>query len=213
MPRQIGTPAALLKEFPGRERIPIRGEWRKTNWRMKVMKKISVLIIIFAGMLILPTLASAQGTGGGSLAVTATIVPTITLVLDTDGAGVTLTGTGTNAASLGFGSVSAYAALSLNVGRTVNGVTNYTISTPFDVKVTQANSPSLTYTLAAELNAVDGTNTWTIGGVTITGSAPANVTATGVYGGDVAYSLVLTIPFGETAGLVSNTINFAATPN
>jgi hypothetical protein len=180
---------------------------------MKVMKKILGIAILFAGVVLLPSLASAQGIGGGTLTVSATIVPTITLVLDSDLSGVTLTGTGTNAATLAFGNISAYASLSSNVGRTVNGVTNYTISTPFDVKVTQANSASLTYTLAAELNSVDTTNTWTIGGVTITGGAPANVTVTGAYGGDVSYSLVLTVPFNETAGVIGNIINFSATPN
>jgi hypothetical protein len=158
-------------------------------------------------------MASAQGTGSGTLTVTATVTATITLVLDSDIAGVTLTGTGTNAATLAFGNVSAYGALSSNVGRTVNGVTNFTISSPFDVKVTQSNGASATYTLTAELNALDAVNGWTVGGVTVTGTSPASITALGAYGGDVSYSLVLTIPFSESAGLISNTINFAATPN
>jgi hypothetical protein len=98
------------------------------------------------------------------------------------------------------------------VTRTVNAPTNWKISTPFDPVVQVANQTSATYTLTAQLQTADSTNTWAIGATTVTSASAATLTSTGTYGTS-ALTFSLTIPFSETAGLVSNTINFVATAN
>jgi hypothetical protein len=178
------------------------------------MKKIIALGSLLAVMFMLPNLASAQATSSGTLEVTATIDSSISMVFDKDASGVALTDGGSAAAVLAFGHVSAYNSVSSDVTRTVDGVTDYVISTPFDVKVTQANGSSANFTLTGQLNAVDTANTWEIGIVPVTSASPASITATGAYGSDVSYTLALTIPFSEIgATVIDNTINFEATAN
>jgi hypothetical protein len=135
------------------------------------------------------------------------------MVFDSDSSGVALTGTGTSSATLAFGTVQAYGGtVATGETRTVNGTTDYTYSSPFDVLVTKANSASTSYTLDASLNASDATNTWAIDSTTLT-TTPQAVTTTGSYGSDEAHTLSLTIPFSETTSSISNTINFTATAN
>ncbi|MBV8281107.1 MAG: hypothetical protein JO347_03465 [Candidatus Eremiobacteraeota bacterium] len=163
-------------------------------------------------LLAAPRAAQATITASGTLGVTATVASSINLVFDTDASGVTLGGTGTNAATLGFGSVQAFGtAPGTNINR-ATGASSFTVSTPFDVKVVEANSSSPNYTLTAQLASSDS-NTWQVGGVPVTSGSAATITATGSYGGDVAYTLALTIPFSEAAGTISNTLNFVATAN
>jgi hypothetical protein len=159
-----------------------------------------------------PALAAA--TASGTLAVTATVAASIQLVFDSDASGIVLTGAGTNAATLAFGTVQAYGGtVPTGATRTVNGTTSFTYSSPFDVKVTKANSTSANYTLAASLNSSDSTNTWLVDSTTLTTTAQ-NVTTSGAYGSDAAHTLYLTIPFSEADGtLISNTVNFTATAN
>src|ERR1700682_3751239 len=112
-------------------------------------------------------LANAQ-TGSGTLGVTATVQGSINLTFVTDASGLAVTGTGTSTASLPFGNVSMYSGtVPANVTKTVNGVTSFDLSTPFDVRVDLANSASTTYTLTATLATVDGTNTWSLGAIDI----------------------------------------------
>ena len=73
----------------------------------------------------------------------------------TDGAGITLGGTGTDTAAIAFGTVSAFGGtIPTGVTRAVNGTTDWSLSTPFDVVVQAANGPGEegTYTLSAGLN-------------------------------------------------------------
>lgn len=158
--------------------------------------------------------ASAAVTSSGTLAVTATIASSIMLVFDTSSSGLALTGSGTGAATMAFGTVQAYGGtVPTGATRTVNGTTNYTYSSPFNVKVTLANSASLSYTLTAALNAADAVNTWQVDSVTLSTTAQT-VTATGTYGSDQSHTLALTIPFSEATGTaISNTVNFTATAN
>jgi hypothetical protein len=156
--------------------------------------------------------ANAQ-TGSGTLGVTATLQGSLNLVFLTDASGLAVTGTGTSTASLPFGTVRMYGGtVPANVTKTVNAA-SFDLSTPFDIRVDLANSASTTYTLAAMLSAADGTNTWTLGPTDISAGAAHAVTSTGTYGSALPYTLKLTVPATEAAGLISNTINFTATAN
>jgi hypothetical protein len=169
---------------------------------------------IVAGLVLAALPASAAVTASGTLSVTATVAASINMVFDTDASGVSLTGSGSNAATLAFGTVQAYGGtVPTGATRTVNGTTDYTYSSPFDVKVTKANSSSANYTLDASLNASDSTNTWKVDTVSLT-TSPQHVTTTGTYGSDQSHVLYLAIPFSEAdATAISNTVNFTATAN
>ncbi len=154
--------------------------------------------------------ANAQ-TGSGTLGVTATVQGSISLTFVTDTSGLAVTGTGTSTASLPFGNVSMFAgSVPANVTKTVNGTTSFALATPFDVRVDLANSASTAYTLTATLAAVDATNTWLIGATDISSGAGFALTAAGVYATAVPYTLKITVPASEAAGLITNSIGFTA---
>ena len=155
--------------------------------------------------------ANAQ-TGSGTLGVTATVAGSINLTFVTDASGLAVTGTGTSTASLSFGTVSMYGgSVPANVTKTVNGTTSFSLSTPFDVRVDLANSASTAYTLNATLSTADAINTWLLGATDISSAGPFALTAAGVYGSAVPYTLKITVPASEaTAGLISNSIGFTA---
>jgi hypothetical protein len=166
----------------------------------------------FGCLMALPQLATATS-ATGTVAVTATIVSSMSLTFSTDASGITLGGSGTSAATIAFGSVQAFGgSVPSGVTRTVNGSTNWKLSTPFDVAVLIANQTSANYTLTAQLQSSDAVNTWQLNSTTITSASAATLTSTGTYGTTV-YTLNLTIPFSEAAGAISNTINFVATAN
>jgi hypothetical protein len=148
----------------------------------------------------------------GTVAVTATTVASVSLTFVTDVAGIALGSSGTSAATMAFGSVHAYGgSVPANVTKTVNGTTNWSLATPFDVVVQVANQTSSNYTLTAALASADATNTWALGATNLSTTA-ANLTSTGAYG-STAYTFKLTIPFSAAAGAISNTLNFTATAN
>src|SRR6185503_9401150 len=98
--------------------------------------------MVAAGMLMLPAFAAAQDTSSGTLTVTATVESSIGLTFENDAAGVALTGAGTNAATMSLGAISAYNTVSTpGVTRTV-AASNFTVSSPFGVKVVKANTSS-----------------------------------------------------------------------
>jgi hypothetical protein len=177
------------------------------------MKKLGLLIIVAAVIMMISSLAAAQ-TATGTLTVTATVNSSINLVFNNDAAGVPLSsGAGTNTATLNFGNVSAFGAVAANVTRSTTATT-FTVSTPVDVLVTKANSASANYTLKAQLGAADAVNTWQVGGTTVTNAAQSTITATGTYGANVPEAIALTVPFTTAnATAISNTINFTATAN
>src|SRR5579863_7742569 len=154
--------------------------------------------------------ASAQ-TGSGTLGVSADVAGSINLTFVTDGSGMAVTGTGTSTASLPFGTVSMYGgSVPTNVTKTVNGTTSFSLATPFDVRVDKANTASATYVLTALLTTADSTNVWLIGATDISASGTAsNLTSTGAYATNVPYTLHLTVPATEVAGLsILNSIGF-----
>jgi hypothetical protein len=162
-------------------------------------------------MALMAPFAAATSTTG-TVAVSATTVASISLTFASDGSGISLGSSGTSAVTVAFGSVQAYGgSVPTGVTRTVNGTTNWSLSTPIDVVVQVANQSSSNYTLTAGLQNSDATNTWQIGSTTLSTSA-STLTSTGTYG-TTAYTYKLTIPFSATAGSISNTINFTATAN
>jgi len=154
--------------------------------------------------------ANAQ-TGSATLGVTATIQGSINLTFVTDASGLAVTGTGTSTASLPFGTVSMYAgSVPAGVTKTLNGAASFNLATPFDVRVDLANSASTAYTLTATLGTADAINTWWIGATNISSAASFALTAAGVYGTAVPYTLKITVPASEVAGLITNSIGFTA---
>ncbi len=176
------------------------------------MKKTTLLAILVAGVLLLPTLSMAQLTASGPLGVTATVQSSINMVFNSAAGGVALGGAGTNAATLDFGTISAYGLpLAAGVTRTV-GANSFTVSSPFNVHVDANGSP--TYRLTAQLNAADLVNTWAMTGFGgVTNAAPTGLGNANAYGVDTTYTLSLTVPFSAGAGAINNTINFVATAN
>ena len=162
--------------------------------------------------LLVPSVAAAQlNTASGTLTVTANVESSIGLTFENDAAGVALTGAGTNAATMALGSVSAYGTISPGVTRTLSA-SDFTVSSPFGVKVIKANTSSATYTLAAALSSADTTNTWRINAVALT-TSNQNLGTTFGYGSAVAHTMYLTVPFTASSGAVSKVLNFTATAN
>jgi hypothetical protein len=178
------------------------------------MKKQRLLLPIVLLFVVTCGLGTASATSASAtMAVTVTVASSVSLILQTDASGMTLTNSGTSAVIAPFGTMSAYGGtVPTGVTRTVNAPTNWKISTPFDAIVYVANQTSASYTLTAQLQTADATNTWQVGATTLTAATPANLTATGTYGNTV-FTFNLTIPFSEAAGAITNTINFVATAN
>jgi hypothetical protein len=179
----------------------------KTNIKQKFM------LAAFFAMAFSFSVQSASATSAtGTVAVSATTVASVSLTFVTDGSGITLGGTSTSAASVAFGSVQAYGgSVPTGVTKSVNGPTNWSLSTPIDVVVEVANQTSSNYTLTAALQTADSTNTWALGATNLS-TTPSTLTSTGAYG-STAYTFKLTIPFSAAAGAISNTMNFTATAN
>jgi hypothetical protein len=165
-----------------------------------------------ASLVSIPSFAAAQDTSSGTLTVTATVESSIGLTFENDAAGVAMTGAGTNAATMALGAVSAYNTIATpGVTRTV-GASNFTVSSPFGVKVVKANTSSANYTLAAALGSADATNTWKINATTLS-TTNQNLGTTYAYGSAVAHTVSLTVPFTASTGAVSKVLNFTATAN
>jgi hypothetical protein len=176
------------------------------------MTKTKLFTLFLAAALAMPIVSAAQS-ASGTLAVKANVQSSISMAFNTDSSGVALGNSGTNAATLDFGNISAYGTLSVaNVSRSV-GASSFTVSTPFDVMVNEANSSSASYTLKAQLASLDSTNSWALGSNAITSTSQATLTSSGSYGSNAAYTLALTVPFSSAASSISNTINFVATAN
>jgi hypothetical protein len=170
-------------------------------------------VIAFGVLLVLvPSVASAQDTSTGTLTVTATVASSIGLTFENDGAGVALTGAGTNAATMGLGTISAYGTIATAGVTRTRTASDFTVSSPFGVKVIGANSSSADYTLAVALGSADATNTWKINATTLT-TSNQNLGTAYSYGGSVAHTMYLTVPFSASTGAISKVLNFTATAN
>lgn len=175
-------------------------------------KHLFTAAVTVASLLTISSAASAQDTATGTLTVTATVESSIAMTFENDAAGVALTGAGTNTASLALGAISAYNTVATTgVSRSV-GASDFTVSSPFGVKVVKANGSSANYTLAAALGSADATNTWRINSTTLS-TASQSLGASYSYGSAIAHTLYLTVPFTASTGAVSRVVNFTATAN
>ena len=171
--------------------------------------KISMFAV--AALITLPGVVGAQSSSG-TLTVTATVASSIAMTFENDGAGVALSGAGTNAATMAFGNVSAFGTIATGgVMRTV-GAADFTVSSPFGVRVVRANSSSANYTLAASLASADATNTWTVNSTALT-TTNQNLGTSYSYGSAVTHTLYLLVPFTASTGAISKVVNFTATSN
>jgi hypothetical protein len=74
------------------------------------------------------------------MAVRITVASAVTVTIQSDASGLALGNSGTSAVTASLGTISAYGGTVPTGGaRTVNGTTNWTVSTPFDVVVGVAN--------------------------------------------------------------------------
>ena len=149
-------------------------------------------------------------------------VCSVTITFRSDASGISLSGSGSNAAGMSFGTASAFGGTVPSGVTKITGATNWTLSTPFDVEVDCTNLLTLlpctllltpTFTLTAQLQSADATDTWKLNSQTLTNSGATTLTAAGTYGQNVAYTFALTIPFSKPAGSISNMINFVAISN
>lgn len=148
------------------------------------------------------------------------VVCSLSFTLQSDASGLALGGSGTNSASMSFGSMQAFGGtVPSGVTKTTTG-SSWTISTPFDVKVTCTNltlpcnlAISTSYVLTAQLQSADATNTWKVGGLTLTNVSPSILTSSASYGQVTAYIFALTVPFTESPGTISNHVNLVAIAN
>lgn len=174
---------------------------------MKVVKAT----VLLGSLLFLPSVVSAQS-DSGTLTVTATVQSSISLTFENDAAGITLTGAATDTATMAFGNVSAYGTISTSgVTRTV-GASSFTVSSPFGVKVMNANGSSSSYTLQAALGSPDATNTWVINSTTLTTTGQP-LGSTYSYDSPVSHTLRITVPFSAAGTSISRAVNFTVTSN
>lgn len=184
-------------------------------------KQISYAVLTSALLAItMPVLKASGLSSNGALTVTATIEPCISLTFGSDGSGVTLSsGDGSATATLAFGNIQAYGYTPpTGVTQALNAAgasaTSFSVATPVDVLVMEANSASTGYTLTATLNAADTADSWSVDGSAVLSTGPTTITAVGVYGSVTSHAFLLSVPFTNTTHLaVSNALNFIATAN
>ena len=179
---------------------------------MRFILRLQSGIMVATFALLAPSLVSAQDTSSGSLTVTATVASSIGLTFEDDAAGVALTGAGTNAATMALGTISAYGTIATPGVTRTRSATDFTVSSPFGVKVVRANGSSANYTLAVALASADATNTWRVNATTLT-TANQNLGASYSYGSAVSHTMSLTVPFTASTGAISRVLNFTATAN
>jgi hypothetical protein len=146
----------------------------------------------------------------------------LTLTLQSDASGVMLGGSGTSTVSMSFGTMQAFGGSAPSGVTKIVGTTNWMVSTPFDIKVTCANLLNLlpctlalssSYTLTAQLQSADPTNTWKIGSFTLSSASASTLTSSGTYNQVTPYTFALTIPFTEPPGAISNQVNLVVISN
>jgi hypothetical protein len=166
-----------------------------------------------AGLLAVSSPAPAAVTTSGTLGVSATVASSIGLTFTSSTVGVALGGTGTSAATMAFGSISPHGGtVPTGATRVVHGTTSFTYSSPFDVTVSEQNSSSSCYTLAALLSA-SSTDTYAVDAVTLSTNSQT-ITATGVYASSAQHTLALTVPYSTAGGTaISDTVDFTAIAN
>jgi hypothetical protein len=178
-------------------------------------RMLAALLVTFVA-----SAALAQTTAQGTINATLINSSGLAIAFDSASGGVPLGASGSSAATLDFGTIAAYGTVPAGVTRTGPSGGSFTVSTPFNVKVTMGGLTSANYTLTAQLAAAAPRGlTYKVDSVTLsTGSQ--TVQTNGTYGSDVGHTLylqALTAPAsggGPTVGTaLTDTINFTATAN
>jgi hypothetical protein len=177
------------------------------------MKKLTILTIAAAVVMLMPSFASAQ-TANGTLTVSATVNSSITLAFQRNAAGFAIGNPGTAAATLGFGPVQAFGGAAIGgVTQTLNA-NSFTLSTPVDVVVNEANSASANYKLTAQLQAAPSNGqSFTVSTFPVINTSAQPINATAAYGTTtviVAETIPFAVPNGTT---LTDVITFTATAN
>ncbi len=162
----------------------------------------------------------------GNLTVTATVNSSIAFQFASDSNGVSLSGITNNTngtastATLAFGGVTEYGTASTGV--TVNTTpasalctSCWSVSSPVDIDIVQANGASSNYTLKAALQGTpaNGEALSVDGGSALTTTA-VSVTATGSYSSNASHTVTLGIPSSATSGQsFSDVVVFTAIAN
>jgi hypothetical protein len=143
----------------------------------------------------------------------ATRAQTLTMTFTASAGAIAIGGSGTSSISMSFGNVQAFG------GSVPSGVTksisaaSWNLDTSLDVLVTKSGLSSSSYTLRAQLQSPDFTDTWKVAGVTLSSASSASLNLLGSYGVKTPYPFALTIPFAASAATISNTVNFLAVAN
>lgn len=177
---------------------------------------LAVLLCTFVASAALAQNPTAQGT------INATLINSsgLAIAFDSSSSGIPLGASGSSAATLNFGTISAYGSVPAGVTRTGPSGGSFTVSTPFNVKVSMGGLNSQSYTLTAQLAAAAPTGlTYKVDSVTMsTGSQ--TVQSNGTYGTDIGHTLylqALTASVGAggpaVGSALTGTINFTATAN
>ena len=134
----------------------------------------------------------------------------ITLTFESVSGGLPVSGAGTDTASVNFGNVSAFKPVGAGVTRS-STATDYTISTPFGVKVTKSGGTSPNYTLQARLMASHAL-TWRINSVAMS-TTYATVGSTLPYASTISHTLEFVVPLTHAAGAVTTQFQVLAISN
>lgn len=194
---------------------------RNTHSQRLLLAAATLLLFVAASPLAHATNPSASG----NLTVTATVNSSLAFQFVSDGSGVALssitntTNGSASTATLNFNGVNEYG--SNPGGVTVNTApastlcsSCWSVSSPVDIDIVQANGGSSNYTLKASLQAAASNGeSLSVNGGTALSTTPAQVTATGAYGTAAAYTVSLGIPNTSTAGSFSDVIVFSVVAN
>jgi len=182
-------------------------------WTIRVL---AAVLVVFAASAMQAQSPTASGT------INATLINSsgLSIAFDSAANGVSLGASGSSAATLNFGTIAAYGAVPAGVTRSGPSGGSFTVSTPFNVKVTMGGLTSSNYTLTAQLAAAAPTGlTYKVDAVTLT-TGSQTVQSNATYGTDVGHTLNLQVSTaspssgGPTVGTsLSSTINFVATSN
>ncbi len=191
----------------------------KSEFMKSLFKTIfrAVLVVLLLARV---SLFAQSPTATGTINATLNNRNGIALVFDTDPSGITLGATGTSAVTVSFGTISAFGPLSAGITRPTVTAASFTVSTVFDVKVTQGGLNSNSYRLLANLATVAPAGlSYKVDAVTLN-TNQQTIQNNATYGNDIAHNLDLVVSTaapgagGPAVGTpLTATINFTATAN
>lgn len=194
-----------------------------SNRTQRLLLAAATLLLFVA---VAPMAHAANPSATGNLTVTATVNSSIAFQFASDSSGVTLssitnsTTAAASTATLAFGNITEYG--TAPSGTTVSTApasalcsSCWSISSPVDIDIVQANGSSANYTLKAALQstASNGEALSVDGGSALT-TTQVQVTASGTYSSNASHTVALGIPNSATSGQAfTDVIVFTAIAN